>query len=525
MSSGAEGLRDACGYPRNRQIRAPEAMRVLHVAAEVYPHVKTGGLADVVGALPVAQTRLGVDARLLLPGLPALRAALEAPRIVADVGPAFGAARVRLLQGRLARLDLPVWLIDAPLLYARGGNPYHRADGSEWPDNLQRFGLLGWVAMQLACGALDPDWAPDVVHAHDWHAGIACAYLTAHAAGTRSVFTVHNLAYQGLFPQQDAALLGLSSRFMSSAGLEFHGQLSFMKAGLKFADHVTTVSPRYAREMATPEFGHGLDGVVRARAGAVSGILNGIDTAVWNPAADPLLACSYDAESLEGKTRCKAALQAEAGLVVGLDAPLLLALSRLTHQKGLDLLLQALPGWLALGGQLVIQGSGDPALEQAFRDAARAHPGRVAAFIGYDEERAHRLVAGADLIAVPSRFEPCGLTQLYGLRYGTLPVVRDVGGLADTVRESSGGGLDAIEGNGFVFEQDDPVALLQALDRAVQAWRVQSRRSALQRAGMRQDHSWAAPARAFASLYGSLVQTLPGNGSFRTAPPQGYRGD
>jgi starch synthase len=282
-----------------------------------------------------------------------------------------------------------------------------------------------------------------------------------------------------------------------------------MKAGLKFADRVTTVSPRYAQEIATPEFGHGLDGVVRARAGAVSGILNGIDTAVWSPATDPLLAAAYDAEALDGKAACKAALQVEAGLAVAADAPLLLALSRLTQQKGLDLLLQALPGWLALGGQLVVQGTGDPALQQAFLDAARAHPGRVAAFIGYDEERAHRLVAGADLIAVPSRFEPCGLTQLYGLRYGTLPVVRHVGGLADTVRE-----VDVVEealrpANGFVFDRDDPDALLQALERAASAWRYRPRRAALQHAGMLQDASWAAPARAYASLYGTLAQALP----------------
>jgi starch synthase len=486
----------------------PAAMRVLHVAAEVYPHVKTGGLADVVGALPGAQAALGIDAHLLLPGLPALRAALEAPRIVADFGPAFGAARVRLLHGRLRSLDLPVWLVDAPLLYGRGGNPYHQDDGAEWPDNLQRFGLLGWVAAQLACGRLDPDWSPDVLHAHDWHAGMACAYLAAHAARTRSVFTVHNLAYQGLFPHQDAPLLGLSSRFMSSAGLEFHGQLSLMKAGLKFADRVTTVSPRYAQEIATPEFGHGLDGVVRARAGAVSGILNGIDTAVWSPATDLLLAANFDALALEGKAQCKAALQAEAGLEVAGDAPLLLALSRLTHQKGLDLLLQALPGWLALGGQLVVQGSGDAALQQAFQEAAQTHPGQVAAFIGYDEERAHRLVAGADLIAVPSRFEPCGLTQLYGLRYGTLPVVRQVGGLADTVRETGLADAPAHPANGFVFGHDDPGALLQALGRAASAWRDPARRRVLQQAGMAQDLSWAGPARAYASLYGTLLQAL-----------------
>ena len=485
-------------------------MRVLHVAAEVYPHVKTGGLADVLGALPVAQARLGIDTQLLLPGLPGLRAGLEAPRIVADIGPAFGAARVRLLHGRLAQLDLPVWLIDAPLLYTRAGNPYHRDDGSEWPDNLQRFALLGWVAAQLCSGALDPDWTPDILHAHDWHAGMACAYLAAHAAQARSVFTVHNLAYQGLFPHQDGALLGLSSRFMSSAGLEFHGQLSFMKAGLKFADRITTVSPRYAQEMATPEFGHGLDGVVRARAAVVSGILNGIDTATWDPATDPALSCRYDAGSLAGKARCKGALQVEAGLAVNGDAPLLLALSRLTHQKGLDLLLAVLPDWLALGGQLIVQGSGDPELQRAFVEAAQAYPGQVAAFIGYDEERAHRLIAGADLIAVPSRFEPCGLTQLYALRYGTLPVVRRVGGLADTVREhaSVGAQVSAASANGFVFEHDDARSLMQALQRAAGAWRDPVRRRGLQGAGMGEDLSWTGPAQAYASLYATLQQSL-----------------
>jgi starch synthase len=268
------------------------------------------------------------------------------------------------------------------------------------------------------------------------------------------------------------------------------------------------VSPRYAQEIATPEFGCGLDGVVRARAAAVTGILNGIDTAVWNPAADPLLACNYEVGTLEGKARCKAALQAEAGLQPSETAPLLLALSRLTQQKGLDLLLRSLPDWLAMGGQLVIQGSGDPALQQSFQDAARDHPGRVAAFIGYDEARAHRLVAGADLIAVPSRFEPCGLTQLYGLRYGTVPVVRRVGGLADTVHELAGSNGNLAAANGFIFERDDPSELTQALRRAVSAWRDPAQRLALQHAGMTQDLSWATPARAYASLYGTLLQSL-----------------
>ena len=512
VSSAAEGRPSAPG------IGPPGAGRplpkVLHVASEVYPLVKTGGLADVVAALPTALARQGHDVRLLLPALPPLRAGLREPRTVAELGACFGAARVRLLQGRLPDSGLRAWLVEAPLLYEREGNPYHGPDGSEWPDNLQRFGLLGWVGAQLAAGRLDPDWAPDILHAHDWHAGMACAYLRAHAAATPSVFTVHNLAYQGLFPHQDGPLLGLSSRFMSSAGLEFHGQLSFMKAGLKFADRITTVSPRYAQEIALPEFGHGLDGVVRARADAVSGILNGIDTEVWDPMRDPLIAQHYDAAGLQGKAVCKAALQLAAGLAPDPGAPLLLALSRLSAQKGLDLLLQALPGWLALGGQLVVQGTGDAALEQAFRSAAQAHPGQVAAFIGYDEERAHRLVAGADLIAIPSRFEPCGLTQLYGMRYGTLPVVRRVGGLADTVVEAAPGAEAAGSGTGFVFEHGDAGELVQALQRAATAWRDPAHRIALQRAGMARDWSWEAPAAAYAALYAQLV-TPAGSGGTR----------
>lgn len=497
------------------RVEEESALKVLHVASEIYPLVKTGGLADVVAALPAALARRAVDARVLLPALPGIRSGIHEPRTVAELGPCFGAARVRLLQGRLSGAGLHAWLIEAPMLYEREGNPYHAPDASEWPDNLQRFGLLGWVGAQLAAGRLDPDWAPDILHAHDWHAGMACAYLRAHAAATPSVFTVHNLAYQGLFPHQDAPLLGLSSRFMSSVGLEFHGQLSFMKAGLKFADRITTVSPRYAQEIALPEFGHGLDGVVRARAEAVSGILNGIDTVVWDPARDPLIAQRYDAAGLEGKSACKAALQLSAGLAPDPGAPLLLALSRLSSQKGLDLLLQALPGWLASGGQLVVQGTGDAALEQAFRSAAQAHPGRVAAFIGYDEDRAHRLVAGADLIAIPSRFEPCGLTQLYGMRYGTLPVVRRVGGLADTVTEAAPGAGTAGPGTGFVFEHDEPGELLQALQRAATAWRDPAHRIALQRAGMARDWSWEAPAAAYAALYARLVE----GGGFRSARP------
>ncbi|WP_425259618.1 glycogen synthase GlgA [Rubrivivax sp. RP6-9] len=477
-------------------------MRVLHVAAEVFPLVKTGGLADVVAALPAAQAEQGADVRLLLPGLPPVLEAVQGARTIIDIGACFGALRVRLLLARMPGTGLPVYVVDAPYLYRRGGSPYQDSQGEEWPDNLQRFALLGWVAAHLAAEDADPQWVPDIVHAHDWHAAMACAFMAEHTpTAAASVFTVHNLAFQGLFAMHDWAMLGLASRLMSPAGLEFHGQLSFMKAGLKFADRVTTVSPTYAREITTHEFGCGLDGVIRGRGADVCGILNGIDCEIWNPATDAAIAARYDAERLAGKAQCKRALQAELGLDTEAGALVLAVVSRLTAQKGLDLVLAALPELVRQGVQFAVQGTGEPALEAAFRMAQQAHPGRVHVHIGYDEARAHRLVAGADVIAVPSRFEPCGLTQMYGLRYGTLPVVRRVGGLADTVID-----LDAQpDGTGFCFDAATPLALAQAVQRAVRrhadepAWRA-----AMVRA-MAAPLSWAQPARAYQALYGRAL--------------------
>ncbi|MEO6409014.1 MAG: glycogen synthase GlgA [Burkholderiaceae bacterium] len=478
-------------------------MKVLHVGAEIFPLVKTGGLADVMGALPQALQAQGAQVRLLLPGLPAIADAVLHQKQVAEIGPAFGAGRITLRLGQMPYSHLPAYVVDAPYLYRREGSPYQASDGSEWGDNVQRFALLGWAGAHLAAGELDPQWTPDLLHAHDWHAAMACAYLAAHPpARTATVFTVHNLAYQGVFAPGDFALLGLPSRFMAASGLEYHHQLSFMKAGLKFAQRITTVSPTHAAEIATSDFGFGLDGVIRGRGDAVSGILNGIDTGVWDPQHDSALAASYSADERAGKAACKADLQRSLGLDVDPAAPLFGVVSRLTAQKGLDLVLAALPEMLSTGAQLALLGSGDAALESAYRKAALAQPRRVAVRIGYDEVHSHRLIAGCDVILVPSRFEPCGLTQLYGLRYGTLPLVRRVGGLADTVVDA-----DAVDAGatGFVFDAATPAALALAMRRAVSAHRQPARWQELVGNAMSRDFSWRESARRYIDLYRALV--------------------
>jgi starch synthase len=455
----------------------PASPRVLHVAAEVFPLVKTGGLADVTGALPQALVRAGADVRLLLPGLPAIAESVPQSRKVCEIGPMFGAARITLRLGQMPGSHVSAYVVDAPYLYRRGGGPYQDSKGADWPDNLQRFALLGWVGAHLAAGELDEAWTPDVLHAHDWHAGLACAYAKAHpATAAARLFTVHNLAYQGLFPMTEFAQLGLPTSAKASSGLEYHGQLSFMKGGLKFADRITTVSPTYAREIATPEFGFGLDGVIRGRQADVSGILNGVDPQVWNPARDSALAARYDAERLDGKVACKEALQREMALAPDAAAPL-----------------------------LAVVGTGDPALEAGWRTAAQAHPGRVAVRLVYDEALAHRVIGGADAIMVPSRFEPCGLTQLYGLRYGTLPLVRRVGGLADTVVDAGADALRDGRATGFAFDAGTPEALLQAAHRLVALYRQSPAWRAVMRTAMACDFSWDHAAAQYLALYRAVL--------------------
>jgi starch synthase len=480
-------------------------MRILHVAAEIYPLVKTGGLADVVAALPPALADRGLDTRILLPGLPGILHGVADLKPIIRLGPAFGAAVITLLLGRLRDSGLSAYVIDAPFLYRRDGNPYLGPDGHDWNDNHRRFALLGWIAAHLAAGELDPDWVPDVIHAHDWHAGLAPAYIAQNPGlSTATVFTIHNLAFRGLFPLDCHADLGLPARKLTPRGLEFHGQISFMKAGLVYAKRVTTVSPTYAHEIRTPEFGWGLEGVLKDRGTALSGILNGVDYAVWNPGADPDIAETYTIKDMGGKKACKFALQTELELSQRAEAPLFAVVSRLTSQKGMDLLLAALPELLKEGGQLAVLGTGESSLEAGFREAAAAHPEAVAVRIGYDEALSHRFMAGADILLVPSRFEPCGLTQLYALRYGTVPLVRGVGGLADTVTHASPSKMAEKNATGFVFNDATSNALSACLAEACALYRDSDVWRQLQRCGMEQDFSWADSAAHYEALYRSL---------------------
>ncbi|MBL8396583.1 MAG: glycogen synthase GlgA [Candidatus Accumulibacter sp.] len=480
-------------------------MRILHVAAEIYPLVKTGGLADVVAALPPALAARGLDTRILVPGMPGILNGVVGLKRVMRFGPAFGAAVINLRLGHMPDSGLPVYVIDAPFLYRRSGNPYLGPDGRDWHDNHRRFALLGWVAAHLASGELDRRWIPDLVHCHDWHAGLAPAYIAqSPVLPTATVFTIHNLAFHGLFPLDCHTDLGLLTSGAMQSGIEFHGQLSFMKAGLVHAKRINAVSPSYAREICAADAGWGLDGLLRDRGSDLSGILNGVDYRVWDPGSDPALAKNYSLHHLHGKKICKLKLQAELGFRPSTKTPLFAVVSRLTEQKGLDLLLGALPALLAEGGQLVLIGSGDPRIEAGFRAAAAAHPHSVSVYLGYDEPASHRITAAADILLVPSRFEPCGLTQLYALRYGTLPLVRRVGGLADTVVDITPETLEDGSANGFVFDQIDVAALATRIHQACALFKHRSIWKRIQQRGMAQDFSWDDSAARYEALYRSI---------------------
>lgn len=490
---------------RSRRPRTP--LRVLHVAAELYPWVKTGGLGDVLAALPPALQAQGIDARLCLPGFPALLDAFRLSDAVRLVTP-FAYERVRVALATLPGSKITAYLVDHPAFYDRPGGPYGGSDGRDWPDNHRRFALLGWIAAALGAGA-DPNWRPDILHAHDWHAGLAPTYLKAGGlpgnGAAKSVFTVHNLAYRGWFPAGIFPELSLPGGFYQIDGVEFYGGLSFLKAGLFYADRLTTVSPTYAREIQTPEFGEGFDGLLRGRADALTGILNGVDPAVWDPAHDPALPAPYDVDTAEtGKAAAKAELRRRLHLFES-AAPVFGVVSRLTAQKGLDLLLGALPGLTAGGGQLALLGAGDRDLEGGFSYAAQTQRGTVGVEIGYDETLARLVIAGSDCIVLPSRFEPCGLTQLYALRYGALPLVRRTGGLADTVVEATPEHVREQAATGFAFDAPTVDALVVTLDQAFACHRDHATWRQMMRQAMTRDFSWAQSARQYAALYRELT--------------------
>jgi len=485
---------------RRSRSRQERPLRVLHVAAELYPWVRTGGLGDVVAALPPALIELGIDVRLVLPGFGGFLDAFELGQSIRLRTP-FGLERVRIARALVPESGVAAYIVDHPAFYDRPGNPYAAPDGSEWPDNHRRFALLGWVGAALARD-VDPSWRPDIVHCHDWHAGLAPAYLRADGASVPSVFTVHNLAYQGFFLAALFPGLALPAGFFAIDGVEFYGGLSFLKAGLFYADRLTTVSPTYASEIQTPAFGWGLDGLLRTRADVLTGILNGVDAKVWSPEHDPALPRGYTVDDAPaGKAAAKTALEGRFGLARHARAPLFGAVTRLTSQKGLDLLLAALPGLVDLGGRLVLLGSGDSNLEAGFAAAATTYPGRVGVALGYDEALSHLIMAGSDTIVMPSRFEPCGLTQLYALRYGALPLVRRTGGLADTVVDANAAAVAAGTATGFAFDAETSDGLLAAIQSAVALYRDQAGWRRMMRQAMTRDFSWAAAAREYVALY------------------------
>ena len=473
---------------------------VLSVASELYPLVKTGGLADVVGALPPALAEEAVRVCTLVPGYQPVLAALEGASEVLHFAELFGGP-ARLLQGRAAERDVIV--LDAPHLYLRPGGPYQDPSGQDWPDNAWRFAALARAGAEVACGRAGA-FVPDVVHAHEWQTGLLPAYLR-YEGGPPTVMTIHNLAFQGWFPAAVFGTLGLPPVAWGIGGVEYGGGVGYLKAGIALANAVTTVSPSYAAEIRTPEGGMGLDGLLRQRGDRLFGILNGIDTTVWNPATDALLPAHYSVGRPAGRVAAKAALQARLGLDAQPGVLLYGVVSRLTWQKGLDLLLEALPVLLGTGAQLAVLGTGEPGLQAGFAAAALAHPGRVGCLIGYDEALAHLVQAGADALLVPSRFEPCGLTQLCALRYGALPVVARVGGLIDTVVDANEMAMAAGSGSGVMFAPPSRDMLESALLRTASLWHDRALWRRLQRNGMRTDVSWKRPAARYAALFREVL--------------------
>lgn len=475
-------------------------LKVLFVTSEIAPLIKTGGLADVSGALPAALCAIGLDVRVLVPGYPQVLARLEHWEELAYFPDLPGFPPSRLLSSTMEN-GVPLMVIDCPALYQREGGPYLDSSGHDWQDNPQRFGLLCRIAAILGSRGTPLSWHPDLVHGNDWQTGLTGAYLSVAEDAAPTVFTIHNLAFQGNFDAGNVALLHLPPECFAIDGIEFYGGMSFLKGGLYYAKHITTVSPNYAREIQGDELGFGMQGLLQARSSDITGILNGIDTEEWNPETDRHLPFHFSSGRMAGKAKIKRALQEQMGLKVEADIPLLAVVSRLTHQKGLDLLLEIVERLLDIPVQIVMLGSGESVMQDEARALAVRHPGKVAAMIGFDEGLSHRIEAASDIFIMPSRFEPCGLNQFYSQRYGTPPVVHSTGGLADSVVDCTLQTLQDGTASGFVFSGMTADNLYEAILRAVTLYREKEQWKKLCKHCMNKDFSWETSACAYREVY------------------------
>ncbi|KRD51285.1 glycogen synthase GlgA [Ensifer sp. ENS10] len=477
-------------------------MNVLSVASEVYPLIKTGGLADVVGALPAALVPHGVKTRTLVPGYPAVLQKLKKKKKVGSFANLFGNPAT-ILAAEVDGLDLLV--LDQAALYARDGGPYVDATGRDYVDNFRRFAALSLAAAEIAGGDVASGWKPDIVHAHDWQTALTPVYMHfGSAAATPTVMTIHNIAFQGQFGASVFPELALPPEAFSMQFVEYYGDVGFLKGGLQTANAVTTVSPSYAQEILTPEFGMGLEGLLKSRVADLSGIVNGIDADIWDPQTDPHIAQHFSATTLKQRAGNRRALEERFGLEKG-NGPIFCVVSRLTWQKGMDLVAEVADEIVAMGGKLIVLGSGDAALEGALLAAASRHRGHIGMVTGYNEPLSHLMQAGSDAILIPSRFEPCGLTQLYGLRYGCVPVVARTGGLADTIIDANEAGLAAKVATGFQFTPVNADGLRLAIRRVLRAYSEPKVWAKIQTQGMKSDVSWATSADRYVSLYSGLL--------------------
>jgi starch synthase len=480
-------------------------MKILYASSEAHPLIKTGGLADVAGSLPRAIRNLRHDIRVVVPAYQSALKQAEKFTLVAHIEPDGVKHPVRIFSGRLPGSTVTLYLVDSPAHFDRPGNPYTMPQGSVWPDNAERFTVFCRAIEALALDAAGIGWQPDLVHCNDWQTALVPPLLNRHASRPATLFTIHNLAYQGLFDWEEFKSLDLPADFWSMEAMEFHNRFSFIKGGLVFADWITTVSPTYAREIQTKEFGYGLEGLISYRKDNLTGIVNGVDYSVWNPGRDVHIPVQFNQRSLARKTENKQALQEHFGLPVDGTIPVFAVISRLVEQKGIDLVLDIVPELVKQQAQLIVLGSGDGKLETAIRKATKAYPKHVAAHIGYDEALSHHIEAGADIFLMPSRFEPCGLNQIYSQRYGTIPVVRKTGGLADTVTDTTPETLASKTATGVSFNNATATALKTAVVRVLGYYRQPEIWQQMVCTGMRQDFSWKHSARLYIELYETVL--------------------